>query len=91
MTAPIALLSSKELQDLMRAAVDAALADFVPAESGEVLLDRAEVSRRLGISTRQLDRLRKEGLPELRVGDVPRWRWDAVLAWLETREGTSKP
>jgi hypothetical protein len=34
-----------------------------------------------------VDRLRAEGMPELRVGDAPRFELAAVLAWLKERQG----
>lgn len=85
MTAPtVAVVSPEALRQIIVDAVQEALADLAPAQP-EGLLDRAELARRLGLSTRALDRLRREGMPTLMVGDVPRWRWPAVVAWLEGR------
>jgi hypothetical protein len=32
-----------------------------------------------------VDRLRREGLPEIAVGDAPRFELDACLGWLRGR------
>ena len=72
------------LRAIVADAVTEALADLSPSQP-EGLIDRQELARRLAISTRGLDRLRREGMPEVRVGDVPRWIWPAVVAWLEGR------
>lgn len=83
--APAVVVSTPAaLREMIVGAVSEALADFAPAPV-EGLLDRAELARRLGVTTRSLDRLRREGMPELRVGDVPRWQWQSVLEWLATR------
>ena len=84
----VILTSPAELREIVTAAVSDALADLAPPHA-EALVDRAELARRLGVSTRALDRLRRDGLPELRVGDLPRWRWADVLAWLGAREAVS--
>lgn len=85
MTAPtVAVVSPEALRQIIVEAVQEALAELAPAQP-EGLLDRAELARRLGLSTRALDRLRREGLPTIMVGDVPRWRWPAVVEWLEGR------
>ncbi len=49
------------------------------------LLDRDGCAKMLGICLRTLDGLRAEGLPELRVGDSPRFDADAVMHWLRAR------
>jgi hypothetical protein len=52
------------------------------------LLDRRGLASMLGCCVDVVDRLRSEGLPELHVGDSPRFEPDAVLAWLREREAT---
>jgi hypothetical protein len=91
--ARVVVLTEAELAALVRDAVaDALAAHESSAEARSkalpprVLLDRSELAHAIGVSTRTLDRLRREGLPELTVGDVPRWRLEAVLAWLEARK-----
>lgn len=41
-----------------------------------------EVARFLGCSSRQIPRLRKEGLPSVRVGGLVRFVPSSVMAWL---------
>ncbi|MBK8998073.1 MAG: hypothetical protein IPM35_20305 [Myxococcales bacterium] len=80
----LVVLRADELAGIIRAAVAGALADAQPA-TGPTLLDREGCARMLGVSLGTLDRLRREGMPELRVGDAPRYEADAVLAWLRER------
>lgn len=55
-----------------------------PAELGpEALLDVAGACELLRCSRAKLSRLRKDGLPTVMVGDAPRFRREAVLAFLE--------
>ena len=37
----------------------------------------------LKVTERTIDRLRKKGMPFLKVGDTVRFKKDAVLKWLE--------
>lgn len=53
--------------------------------NGPKLLDRAGLARAVGKSVASVDRLVREGLPFLAVGDVRRFELDAVLAWLRAR------
>jgi hypothetical protein len=80
-------LSVGQLQRLVRRAIDDALAELDSrADAGPVLLDLEGLAAALRVTTRALFALRKEpGFPELRVGDAPRFRLEAVLAWLEAR------
>lgn len=50
-------------------------------------LDRRGLARYLGCSVDTVDRLRREGLPRLRVGDSERYEREVVLEWLRDREG----
>lgn len=56
-----------------------------PVEALPALLDRAQLARQIGVSCGTVDRLRREGLPALLVGDAPRFQLDRVLAWLAAR------
>ncbi|MBE7479692.1 MAG: hypothetical protein HS104_06875 [Polyangiaceae bacterium] len=50
------------------------------------LLDRAELAAALKVSPASLDRLRGEpAFPEVRIGDAPRFEFEAVLRWLRSR------
>ena len=53
-----------------------------PGTSDGPLLSKAELAKRLGVSTRQIDRLCREGLPYLRVGVHRRFHSRRVDAWL---------
>jgi hypothetical protein len=80
---------SDPILDAMRAAVRAELApmlkDLAPTPK-PALMTTAELARELRVCTKTIDRLRKEGLPHVLVGDnCPRYRLSAVLAWLESR------
>jgi hypothetical protein len=55
-----------------------------------VLLDREGCAQWLQVSTATLDGLRKKaGFPERRLGDLPRFEPEAVMAWI--RAGGSTP
>jgi len=75
------LLAILEGDPDLLARVRAALAPEHPP----ALLDRAGLARELATSPGTVDRLRREGLPEVRVGDQPRFELAAVLAWLRRR------
>jgi excisionase family DNA binding protein len=81
----IVQLTTAELQELMRGAVEAALAEQAPQPEG--LLDLAGVCQLLACSAATVTRLCREGLPHVRLGvhGERRWRRDAVLQWLEAR------
>lgn len=55
------------------------------APRATALLDRQGLARELGIGVDTVDRLRREGCPSLRVGDVPRFELATVLEWLRSR------
>ncbi|MBE7480242.1 MAG: helix-turn-helix domain-containing protein [Polyangiaceae bacterium] len=80
----LVVLRADELAAVVRAAVADALSEHEPA-AAPTLLDREGCARLLGISVGTLDRLRREGLPELKVGDAPRYEAEEVLAWLRGR------
>lgn len=49
------------------------------------VLDRRGLAASLGVGLDTVDRLRREGCPELTVGDAPRFELPAVLGWLRGR------
>jgi len=53
------------------------------------LLDRRGLAEMLDCGVDTVDRLRREGLPELKVGDSPRYEAERVLAWMRDREAKS--
>jgi hypothetical protein len=76
------------LDELAQATDDAGAA---PETSAEHLLDRRGLARALGCCVDVIDRLRREGAPELTLGDSPRFQLAEVLTWLrERRTGTGK-
>lgn len=66
-------------------AVAERLAPLLERTPAPVLLDRRGLAEALAVGVDTVDKLRREALPELRVGDVPRFRLDAVLEWLRGR------
>jgi hypothetical protein len=83
-------VTAEELATLVRNAVADALAEHEPTSDRPALLDRVALARALGVSASTVDRLRSEGCPSIRIGDVPRFELDAVLAWLRERKGSER-
>lgn len=77
-----ALEADPELAARARAVL---VAESAPGPHAPALLDRGGLAKALGVSLASLDRLRADGLPELRLGDAPRFELAAVLAWLRAR------
>lgn len=104
---PVAALTVEQFEQLMADALASARAMAEAEPPGPVLLDREGLARALGCSTGTVDKLRKQGLPERRLGDSPRFVLAEVLAWLPStprqsgapapgagrtaRSGTSEP
>jgi hypothetical protein len=82
-TRPAAALSVAELRDLFATVVseNALIKPAAPAT-----LTQGELARELRTSTRTIRTLVKEGLPQLRLADSPRYELAHVLAWLRDRE-----
>lgn len=85
----LVVLTPEQLRELVTEAVSAALAEHQPVGSPR-LLDRQVLAEMLGCSLPTLDKLRSEGLPEVRVGDAPRFEREAVLEWLRARSKKQK-
>lgn len=85
----LALLTPEQIRALVSEAVATALAEHQPVASPR-LLDRQALAETLGCSLPTLDKLRAEGMPELRLGDAPRFERQAVLEWLRTRSQQQK-
>ncbi len=49
----------------------------------EEILTKEELATYLKVTERTIDRLRKKGMPFLKVGDSVRFKKDAILKWLE--------
>jgi hypothetical protein len=74
------------IREAVRSELAAVLADLVPSGSRPALLTTKELAHELRCCTKTVDRLRKDGLPHVTIGDnAPRYRLDVVLAWLESR------
>jgi hypothetical protein len=75
-----------DLRQLVQDAVIDALAEFrAGAAPQPELLSGAAMAARLGVSRTTMHRLRLDGCPAVRVGDVYRYRPAIVMAWLESR------
>ena len=72
-----------ELVDLVDRAVTVAL-HLSHAEP--VLVGKQDLARQIGVSASQIDRLRKLGLPSVKVGESVRFEPAKVLAWLKESE-----
>jgi len=79
--APLAEL----VRGVVREELDRFACDFSPQERPPALLDRAGLARELNVSLSKVDRLRREGMPELMLGDSPRFEPEAVISWLRDR------
>jgi hypothetical protein len=83
MNAPptVVVATPEQLAALVRGAVQAALAEQSDS-AAPVLLDRAGIAQRLGVGTSTVDRLRRDGLPCVFIGDSPRFLLAECVAWL---------
>jgi hypothetical protein len=79
-TAPAFTVSRGELRGLVRAAVAEAVG--AGAAPTPALLDREGLAFELGCSSGFVDKLRRSGMPCLRLGDSPRFELGACLSWL---------
>jgi len=77
----------EELSDHIAERLEDRLAACLEArEARPALLDRRGLAEALACGVDTIDRLRSEGMPELRVGDAPRFDLDGqVLPWLRER------
>lgn len=79
---PVFTMTRGELEALVNRAVGVALS----LRSGlAVLVDKQDLARQIGVSASQIDRLRKLGLPSLKVGESVRFEPAKVMAWLAER------
>ncbi len=69
----------------LEAVVTVALETVLERNLGPALHDRQSLAQQLRCGVDTVDKLRREGMPELRVGDAPRFELEIVLAWLRTR------
>lgn len=85
-TAPAFTVTVGELQEMVRGAVSEALAERA---GGPVLLDRDALAARLGCGVGLVDKLRREGMPHVRLGDSPRFELERCLEFLRGKEGAA--
>lgn len=85
----LVVLRADELRELVTNAVSDALERLDAPREAPALIDKATLARALDCSTRTVDRLIADGLPLVRLGEAPRFRLDAVLAWLDARQPAS--
>lgn len=84
-TGPIVTATRGELRELVRSAVAEALAEERGAQK-PALLDRDGLAAVLGCSSSLVDKLRRQGMPHVRLGDSPRFDVTAVLEWLRGQQ-----
>jgi hypothetical protein len=81
---PIVVLTPEQLSELVKRAVEEALAEQ-RQEPAPALLDTSGIARHLGVGTSTVGRLRREGLPCVYLGDCPRFELAECLAWIRSR------
>jgi hypothetical protein len=81
-SAPAFTLTAAELSLMIERAVAAGMAAAKDERLGPELLSRNAIARAIGCSAAQVDKLRKSGMPTERVGQVPRFRVAACMAWI---------
>lgn len=69
----------------LESVVTTALERVLEQRQAPALHDRQSLARELRCGVDTIDKLRREGMPELRVGDAPRFELGAVLAYLRAR------
>jgi hypothetical protein len=84
--ANIVVITQEALMSMVKTAVSEALAEKSQEVAPE-LLDRISAARALRVGTSTLDRLRREGLPCIMIGESPRFERAACIAWLRQHHG----
>jgi len=78
---PAFTMTRPELEAMIRRAVHKERAHSEP-----VLVGKQDLARAIGISASQIDRLRKLGLPSVKIGENVRFEPAKVLEWLKQQE-----
>lgn len=78
------VITTEQLTHLIIAAVQKGLED-IDGRPKQTLLDRVGIGQAFGISAGSVDKLRRLGLPHIRVGDSPRFEIEPCIAWLKQR------
>jgi hypothetical protein len=77
------------IEDSLRTIVREALAELLPPpaapERRPALLDRKAIATELGVSVATVDRLCRDGMPFVRLGDSKRFELARVLEWARNR------
>lgn len=88
MTAPASIIVQGATLDELVERVAERVVELTPASAPSArpaLLDRRGLAAALGCGLDTIDKLRREGLPTLVVGEAPRFELAAVLSWLRSR------
>jgi hypothetical protein len=87
---PLVVLTPEQLAELVKRAVQDALAEHQPSAPAPALFDRTGIAQRLGLGTTTVDRLRRDGMPCVFIGDSPRFELAECLAWIRGRNALSE-
>lgn len=77
--APAFSLTRRELGALVRAELSALLGALTPPP---LLLDREGLAQALGCSSSLVDKLRRQGMPRVVLGESPRFELERCLEWI---------
>ena len=80
----IVFLSESKVREAIRDEISTLL-EQAPAETQPLTVSRSGLAKLLGFSTSTVDAMRKQGMPETRMVDSPRWIVADVLQWLRKR------
>jgi hypothetical protein len=84
----VAVLTATQLATIVRNAVAEAFAERESAEAPvPLLLDRDGIAAALGCSVSQVDKLRQRGMPNVWLGDSPRFEREACINWVRGQKG----
>jgi len=84
MSTKLAVVDAEELAAIVRMAVAEELAERLPQQA-PALVDRRGLAAELGCGVDTVDKLRREGLPTIMLGDSPRFQLAAAVEWLKGR------
>ncbi len=79
--APAFTITRGELVELLRTIVEEAL-EAERVNRAPLLLDREGLALALGCSSSLVDKLRRQGMPTVRLGDSPRFELERCLGWI---------
>lgn len=85
----VAVVTAEQLQTIVTNAVAAALASGAGVQPNSKLLGRDELARALACSPSTVGKLRRDGMPFIRVGDSPRYDLDECLTWIRKNQKAS--